>query len=130
MITTGDIENGLWTIAKGVSTKVYIDNRPKVLSAVSDYVVCGIATDVSSLVDNTNGSIAGTNVFFELYAKDIDDNGTKNSKKLKELEDKLYEAIKLGLSGYYLRHRGTRPNPYTSDGFHSSLTIYEIIVTQ
>ena len=130
MITTGDIENGLWAIAKGISTKVYIDNRPKVLPDITDYVVCGIATDVKSLTDNTNSSFSGTNVFFELYAKDIDDKGTKNSKKLKELEGKLHTAINTGLTGYYLRHRGTRPNPYPTDSFHSSLAVYEIIVTQ
>ena len=99
MITTGDIENGLWTIAKQISAKVYIYNRPKVLSAVSDYVVCGIATDISSLVDNTNGSIAGTNVFLELYAKDIDDVGFGFGKTLEHnvllmqhLDDLLQEC--------------------------------------
>lgn len=129
MIDVSKLDGDMWRIAKQTSNNVFMDNRPIVMTSLSDYIVISMGNKID-ITDFGNNSINEVSILFELSAKDIDDKGTKNSKRLGEMENSLITNIdNATTNGYYFRYRGTIGVPYFKDGFHSIVVRYSITIS-
>lgn len=117
------IQTALWNLVKdaGVSDKVFVSNRPA-SSDHDDFVI----VDTNGIVRDEAG-YARCICLVQLFARDIDQNGTENMTKLSEMYSALLDALPYNKSPYTFSKRN-QVGKRDSNGFHATLVNLDCLI--
>lgn len=116
------IQNALWWLIKdtGVSDNIFVGNRPQ-SSDLSDFVV----VDTGSVRDLAGH--ARSICLVQLFAKDIDLNGTENMERLSEMYSTLLGGLPYNAAPYTFSKRN-QVGKRDSGGFHATLVNLDCLI--
>lgn len=116
------IQNALWYLVKdaGVSANIFIGNRPE-SSSLPDFVVVNTGT-VRDLAGH-----ARSICLVQLFAKDIDLNGTENMARLSEMYSALLGGLPYNAAPYTFSKRN-QVGKRDSGGFHATLVNLDCLI--
>lgn len=117
------IQTALWNLVKDadVSDNVFVSNRPA-SSDLDDFVV----VDTNGLVNDGAGH-ARCICLVQLFAKDIDFNGTENMTRLSEMYSALLDALPYNSAPYTFSKRN-QVGKRDSNGFHATLVNLDCLI--
>ena len=117
------IQNVLWYLVKDaeVSENIFVANRPAD-SELSDFVV----VDVNGAIRDLAGHARCT-CLIQLFAKDIDLNGTENMTRLSEMYAALLSGLPYNAAPYTFTKRN-QVGRRDSHGFHATLVNLDCLI--
>ncbi len=117
------IQTVLWYLAKDaeVSENVFVANRPQD-SELEDFVVVDINGPIRDLAGH-----ARCTCLVQLFAKDIDLNGTENMTRLSEMYAALLDGLPYNAAPYTFTKRN-QVGRRDSHGFHATLVNLDCLI--
>lgn len=117
------IKTALWHFINnaGVSANIFTTNRPNA-SKLDDFVI----VDINGIVTDKAG-YARCICMVQLFAKDIDQNGTENMTKLSEMYSALMDALPYNSKPYTFSKRN-QVGRRDSLGFHATLVNLDCLI--
>jgi hypothetical protein len=117
------IQNALWYLVKDaeVSDNIFVGNRPA-SSELDDFVV----VDLNGVVRDLAGHARCT-CLVQLFAKDIDQNGTENMTRLSEMYASLLGGLPYNAAPYTFSKKN-QVGRRDSLGFHATLVNLDCLI--